>query len=62
MGGGIEFTYPSRNHLESILKCCYPHRGSFECNEFMSNYENISNETAINPYFKKAYQKIANCA
>ena len=59
--GGEEFTYPSKNHLENILECCYPSKDTPECNEFKSKYENIPEDIGINYYFKIAYEKIVNC-
>jgi len=59
MGGGTEFTKPSRDHLKSILECCYPRQGTEFCINFRDKFENLPD--SINPYFRTAYDKIVSC-
>jgi len=48
--GSITFNQPSKEHLENILKCCYPRQENELCTNFRNQFKNASQ-----------YEKIFNC-
>jgi len=53
-----DFNPISENHLSLALECCYPPGGSIECRDFSDKFKLVPD---VNPYFKFAYDKFANC-
>jgi hypothetical protein len=54
------FTYPSLNHINQTLNCCYPRVNSSECNTFRNIFTNLP--ASFNYFLKYNLNKIHNCS
>ena len=61
MGGGTKFNKPFKEHLESILDCCYPRKETSSCQNFRNQFQNIPASASILPDLREAFNKISSC-
>lgn len=61
MGGATKFNKLSKDHLESILNCCYPRKETSFCQSFRNQFKNIPASASILPDLRKAFNKITSC-